>query len=283
MPPASALNAKTSPLLKATLALALACGVTFLAVSRPLTAPLPSTVEIADMTWIEVRDAILRGQDTVLVPSGGIEANGPHMIMAKHQHIVAATARMIAEGHGRMLVAPVIAHVPEGDFDPPSGNMTLPGTIGVSEATFEGILEGTARSLKAAGFRRIAFIADHGQSQAPQARVASRLDGEWRASGVRVLSLDAYYAEGDKAQQALLRARGETPATIGDHAGLQDTAELLAVHPAGVRIERLSRLLPSMERDGSSGAPQKATPELGRELLRLKVEAALAQLAASGT
>jgi creatinine amidohydrolase/Fe(II)-dependent formamide hydrolase-like protein len=251
--------------------------------SRPLTAPLPSTVEIADMTWIEVRDAIGRSLDTALVPSGGIEANGPHMITGKHQHIVAATARMIAQGHGRMLVAPVIAHVPQGDFAPPSGNMTLPGTIGVSEATFEGVLEGTARSLKAAGFRRIAFIADHGQSQAPQARVAARLDGEWRASGVRVISLDAYYAEGDKAQQALLKARGETSATIGDHAGLQDTAELIAVHPAGVRMERLSRLLPAMERDGSSGAPQKATQELGRELLRLKVEAALAQLAASGT
>jgi creatinine amidohydrolase/Fe(II)-dependent formamide hydrolase-like protein len=264
------------------MALALAGAVTLFAVTRPLTAPLPSTVEIADMTWIEVRDAIGRGLDTALVPSGGIEANGPHMITAKHQHIVMATARMIAEGHGRMLVAPVIAHVPEGEFDPPSGNMTLPGTIGVSEATFEGILEGTARSLKAAGFRRIAFIADHGQSQQAQARVAARLDAQWRASGVSVLSLDAYYVEGDKAQQALLKARGETPATIGDHAGLQDTAELLAVHPAGVRMERLARLLPAMERDGSSGAPQKATPELGRELLRLKVEAALAQLAASG-
>jgi creatinine amidohydrolase/Fe(II)-dependent formamide hydrolase-like protein len=279
MSPSSAQAPKASPLLKAALALALAGGVTLFAISRPLTAPLPSTVEIADMTWVEVRDAISRGLDTALVPSGGIEANGPHMVTGKHQHIVAAAARMVAESHGRMLVAPVIAHVPEGEFDPPSGNMTLPGTIGVTEATFEGILEGSARSLRAAGFRRIAFIADHGQSQAPQARVAARLDAQWRASGVRVISLDAYYTEGDKAQQAHLKARGETPATIGDHAGLQDTAELLAVHPAGVRLERLSRLLPAMERDGSSGAPQKATAELGRELIRLKVEAALAQLA----
>ncbi|MGL4727269.1 MAG: creatininase family protein, partial [Bosea sp. (in: a-proteobacteria)] len=91
------------------------------------------------------------------------------------------------------------------------------------------------------------------------------------------------YAEGDKAQQTHLKAQGETPATIGNHAGLQDTAELMAVHPAGVRLERLERLLPALEADGSSGAPRRATPELGRELIRLKVEAALAQLAKAGS
>jgi creatinine amidohydrolase/Fe(II)-dependent formamide hydrolase-like protein len=283
MSPASAPTANSSPLLKAALALALASGVTLFAVTRPLTALLPSTVEIADMTWIEVRDAVARGRDTALVPSGGIEANGPHMVTGKHQHIVAAAARMIAERHGGMLVAPVIAHVPQGEFDPPTGNMVLPGTIGVTESTFEGIIEGTARSLKAAGFRRIAFIADHGQSQAPQARVAARLNAEWGKAGMRVIALDAYYTQGDKAQRVWLQARGETPATIGDHAGMQDTAELLAAHAAGVRMERLSRLLPALEHDGSSGSPQRATPDMGRELLRLKVEAALAQLAGAGT
>ncbi len=96
---------------------------------------------------------------------------------------------------------------------------------------------------------------------------------------MRVQALDAYYTEGDKAQQAHLKAQGETAVTIGDHAGLQDTAELLAIHPAGVRLERLSRLLPALENDGSSGAPRRATPEMGQELLRLKVEAALRALA----
>jgi creatinine amidohydrolase len=270
-------------LLRVSLGLMLAASVTLFAMTRPLTAPLPRTIEIADMTWVEVRDAIARGQDAALVPSGGIEANGPHMIISKHQHIVSATARMIAEAHGKMLVAPVIAHVPEGDFEPPTLNMTLPGTIGVTEAVFEGILEGTARSLKAAGFKRIVFMADHGQSQAPQARVAARLSEQWRAAGISVMALGDYYTQGDKAQQAYLIAQGETPASIGDHAGLQDTAELLAVHPGGVRLERLQRLLPALEPDGSSGAPRRATPDMGHQLIRLKVEAALAQLARTGS
>jgi creatinine amidohydrolase/Fe(II)-dependent formamide hydrolase-like protein len=53
-------------------------------IQRPLTAPLPSTLQIDDMTWVEVRSAIALGFTTVLVPSGGIEQNGPHMILGKH-------------------------------------------------------------------------------------------------------------------------------------------------------------------------------------------------------
>ncbi len=268
--------------LRAVLVASLAAAGALAFVSRPLTAPVPATVEMADMTWIEVRDAIRRGVDTVIVPSGGIEANGPHMTLGKHQHIVALTARMIAEGRGRTLVAPVIAHVPQGAYEPPTANMTLPGTIGVTEPVFEGILEGSARSLKSAGFRRIVLMADHGGSIAPQARVAARLSEEWRASGVRIIALEGYYRDGDRAQRAILKARGETDATIGDHAGLQDTAELMAAHPASVKLDRFDQIGPRLEPDGSSGNPRRAGPELGRELLKAKVDAALAELSAAG-
>ncbi len=56
----------------------------------------------------------------------------------------------------------------------------------------------------------------------------------------------------------------------------------MAAHPAGVRLERLSRALPALEPDGSSGRPERATAEMGRELIRLKVSAGLAQLRAAG-
>jgi creatinine amidohydrolase/Fe(II)-dependent formamide hydrolase-like protein len=264
------------------LAALLAAGLGFAAVTRPLTAPLDATVEMADMTWVEIRSALERGYDTVIVPSGGIEQNGPHMVTGKHQHIVALAARLIAERRGRTLVAPVVAYVPEGDYDPPSGNMKFPGTLGVPAPVFAATLEGIARSLKSAGFKRIVFIADHGESQAPQEAAAEKLSREWVASGVRVLALGDYYRNGDAAQQAHLKALGHAPAAIGDHAGLQDTAELMAAHPAGVKLERLARLIPSFEADGSSGAPARATPDLGRQLIDLKVKAALDQLDAAG-
>jgi creatinine amidohydrolase len=246
--------------------------------SRPLTAPLPTTTAMAEMTWVEVRTAIQHGYDTVLVPSGGIEQSGPHMILDKHQHIVGLTSRLIAEAHGRMLVAPVISLVPQGAYAPASGNMIYPGTIGVTEEVFAGMLDGVARSLKSAGFRRIVFIADHGQSQKTQAGVAARLTREWAQSGTSVIALGDYYSKGDAAQRALLVARGETPASIGDHAGMQDTAELMFAHGAGVKPQRLGTL--TLEADGASGQPDRASAELGKLLIDLKVKAALAQLAA---
>src|ERR1700738_552689 len=119
---------------------------------RPLTAPLPDTIEIADMTWVEVRSAIARGYTTVIVPSGGIEQNGPHMVLGKHDYIVRFTAERIASELKNTLVAPVVSFVPEGDFVPPTGNMQFPGTIGVANDVYAGLLEGIARSLKSAGF-----------------------------------------------------------------------------------------------------------------------------------
>jgi creatinine amidohydrolase len=216
------------------------------------------------------------------VPSGGIEANGPHMTTDKHQHIARLAARMIAQGHGAMLAAPVLPLVPQGSYVPPTGNMQLPGTIGVTEEVFAATLDGVARSLKTAGFRQIVFMADHGQSQKPQEAVAARLTHEWRADGIKVLALADYYREGDKRQRALLQAMGETPDTIGDHAGLQDTAELMFAHPESVRLERLVRSFPTLEADGSSGKPARATRELGEKLIRAKVDAGLAQLRAAG-
>jgi creatinine amidohydrolase len=245
---------------------------------RPLTAPLPNTVVIADMTWVEVRSAIAHGYATVIVPSGGIEQNGPHMILAKHDYIVRANAERIAAQLGHTLVAPVISFVPEGDYDPPTGHLRFPGTIGVSEAAFAAVLDGAARSLKAGGFTTICFIADHAGSLKPQAEVAARLAQEWAGQGIRVIDVSDYYA--DEPQTQLLKDQGETPATIGQHAGITDTSELMAVHPAGVDLARFTEAPFTLEPNGVSGDPMRASAERGRALSDIKVAAAVQQIKA---
>jgi creatinine amidohydrolase len=247
-------------------------------VQRPLTAPLPDTVEIADMTWVEVRSAIARGYTTVIVPSGGIEQNGPHMILGKHDLIVGFTAARIAAQLGKTLVGPVIPFVPEGDYDPPQGHLRFPGTIGVSEQAFAGVLDGIARSLKAGGFTTICFIADHGGSVKPQAEVAARLSREWAGQGVRVLDVSDYYA--DEGQTNFLKGEGETPASIGEHAGITDTSELMAVHPQGVDLGRFADAPFTLESNGVSGDPMRASAERGRALVDIKVQAAVRQIKA---
>src|SRR5262245_48525523 len=278
--PEASMPKRQSTLRMVTIALA-AIALALAFAGRPLTAPLPNTIKMADMTWLEVRSAIDHGYTRVLVPSGGIEQNGPHMILGKHDHIVGFTAERIASELGRTLVAPVVSFVPQGDYAPPTGNMRFPGTIGVPDAVFAGVLEGIARSLKAAGFKTICFIADHGGSAYPQVEVAARLAREWAGEGVTVISVDDYYFAAGEQQENLLQAQGETLSTIGRHAGITDTSELMAVHPAGVDLARLAALPFSLEPTGFDGDPRRASAERGRALLTLKIDAAVRQIKAA--
>jgi creatinine amidohydrolase/Fe(II)-dependent formamide hydrolase-like protein len=248
--------------------------------SRPLTAPLPNTLRLTDMTWVEVRSAIAQGHTRVIVPSGGIEQNGPHMILGKHDHIVGFAAERIAAELGHTLVAPVVSYVPQGSYAPPEGNLRFPGTIGLPDDVYAGMLEGIAWSLKLAGFKTICLIADHGGSAVPQAALAQRLSREWAADGVKVISVDDYYGAAGEAQTKLLVGQGETLKSIGQHAGITDTSELMAVHPQGVDLSRLASFPFPREPTGADGDARRASAERGRALIALKVEAAVRQIRA---
>ena len=241
---------------------------------------LPATLQMRHMTWIDIKAAIDRGATTVIVPTGGIEQNGPHMTLGKHDAIVSAAAERIATSLGNTLVAPVVSFVPQGEIDPPSGNMLFPGTIGISETVFEALLEGIARSLKHAGFKDIVFIGDHGMSQGAQSRVATKLTREWSWSwtAVRVHQADKYYD--DSEQIAVLKKQGETAETIGQHASLIDTAELMSVNPAAVDLGRLQLANGNLAKMGGSGDPARASITRGADLLRMRIEAATQQIEA---
>lgn len=247
---------------------------------RPLTAPLPQTVYLEEMTWVEVRAAVARGMTTAIVPTGGVEQNGPHMVLGKHNYIVRATSGAIAEALGDALVAPVVAYVPEGETDPPTGHMAFAGTLSVPEPVFAAVLEHTARSLRTHGFTTIAFVGDSQGNQAAQAAVAERLSREWAADGVRVLHVGDYYA--GNGQVDWLLEQGETMDSIGGHAGIRDSSELMAVYPEGLRGDRLAANGGRAgEPTGVSGDPTRASAERGRALLKLKVEAALKEIRAA--
>lgn len=159
-----------------------------------------------------------------------------------------------------------------------SGHMKYPGTLGVTETAFAGVLEGVARSLKAAGFKTICFIGDHGQSQPVQADVAARLTREWERTGVRVVQVTSYYAV--PAQTKKLQSEGFSLEQIGQHASVIDTSELMAVNPKGVDLARYSRSFLPQEHDGVYGNPTRSTQALGANLIRMRIEAAAAQIRA---
>ena len=236
----------------------------------------PDTIWMAEMTWPEYREALRQGVDTVLVPVGGTEQGGLHLALGKHDRVVSAAVERAARRLGRTLVAPVMPYAPEGDFAPPGANLLLPGTIGISPAAMEAVAEGIARSLKLHGVRIIAFVADHGLTQAALANVARRLNTEW-PGGPLVLHLAAYYHTNGQIEWLL--ERGETQKSIGYHAGIRDTSELMFVWPDGVRNDRLlSRRLGLGEATGAVGDPGQATAETGRTMIKLKVDRIVAAI-----
>jgi creatinine amidohydrolase len=264
-------------LLSAALAAALVVGIgVAITPSRTLTAPLSNLVTIKDLTWVQVQTAVQSGHTTVIVPTGGIEQNGPHMIVGKHDYIVGWAANKIAAGLGRTLVAPVVSYVPQGQYEPAEGHLRFPGTIGLPEPVFAQVLEGIARSLRAGGFKTICFIGDHGGSQDVQAEVAARLTKLWAKDGVQVVHVAAYYD--DKEQFKKLVAEGETVSKIGQHAGIIDTSELMAIHPAGVELSRYVRPALVPITTGVVGDPTTSSAERGRELIDMRVAAAIQQI-----
>jgi creatinine amidohydrolase/Fe(II)-dependent formamide hydrolase-like protein len=218
----------------------------------------------------------------VLIPSGGTEQNGPHMVLGKHNVRVRAIAGQIAQRLGNAVVAPVLAYVPEGAVTPPVAHMRFAGTISIPDAVFEAVLEATARSFRQHGFRDVVFLGDHGGYQKSQERVAAKLNREWaRDGGCRVLALSSYYRVTQTDYVAELKRRGFSQAEIGNHAGLADTALALAIDPALVHSDQLARAAKSGEREGVSGDPRRATVEAGQAGVALIVESSVAAIRAA--
>lgn len=248
-----------------------------------LGAALPAVaagVHLEELTTVELRERIAAGATTVLVPIGGTEQNGPHLVLGKHNVRVRWLAALIARQLGQSVVAPVVAYVPEGAIEPPAAHMRWAGTISVPVPAFEAVLEATARSLCRHGLRDVVFLGDHGSYRASLQRVAARLD----RPDCRAHALPEYYHASSEGFRQLLAARGFTAAEIGSHAGLADTALALAADPGLVRGE----LQAKGPGEGVSGDPRRATAELGRagaELIVAQSVAALRQRlpAAAGT
>ena len=151
-----------------------------LTMERPIEAL--NSIWIEELTWIEIRDAMAAGTKTVIIPTGGIEQNGPYVAMGKHNYVLQGACEGIARELGNALCAPIVKLVPEGGIDEPTGHMRYPGTISLREETFHAVLDDVASSLQAHGFENIVFIGDSGGNQAGMAVVADRLNERWGKS-----------------------------------------------------------------------------------------------------
>ena len=236
----------------------------------------PGDPYIEQMTWTEIRDAMQAGKTTVIVPTGGVEQNGPHMVMGKHNYIVTFAAGQLARELGNALVAPTVAWVPEGSYER-EGFGDKPGVITNPAPSYQNLLEAAARSLESHGFTEILFIGDSGGNQGGMREVADELAEEWADGATNVYALLDYYQKGQEYSRAWLQAAyGYDMQQIGSHAGISDTSAVMYVFAAGVRNDLR---MPGGGRPdaGVTGDPTLASAEIGRTVINLKVVAAMQQ------
>ena len=202
--------------------------------------PLPTnnTVWLEEMTWMDVRDAIAAGKNTVIIPTGGIEPNGPWLVLGKHNYVLQTNCDVIARKLGNALCAPIQKLVPEGRIEPQSGHMRSPGTLSLRQETYKAVLTDLAHSLKMHGFQNIVFIGDSGGNQDGQAQVADSLKAAWGGNPV-VAQIEEYY-NAPEGTPNVLRELGVTTEGMPSD-GLHDspgiTLNMMLTDPKSIRYD----------------------------------------------
>lgn len=231
-------------------------------------APCPiaarDTLWIEEMTWMEVRDALKAGKDTVLICTGGVEQNGPYLATGKHNYVLRGTAERIARKLGDALVAPIVPFVPEGDISPPTLHMKYPGTISLSEDTYRRLLTDLCASFRTHGFKHIVLLGDSGGNQEGMKAVAGALNSQWSDGETRVHYIPEYYDYGGL--NKWLEEQGIEQTDEGFHDDFGMTAMMMTVDPVAVRMDERIRAK-KFSINGIDLAPAEKTIEWGRKII----------------
>ena len=275
----------------ATLALLLSVGLASQAAaqrqSRLDMTDFPRPIAAADNVWIEeltvleIRDLLRDGTTTALILTGGIEENGPYLTTGKHNHVMRVMGESIARRLGNALAAPIVTIEP-GNPE----NASSPGSIRLSQETFQAVLRDMATSLKAQGFTDIFLLGDNGGSRRSLAAVAEELTEAWRGQGVVIAHIPEYYNYDDVlVYQRDVLGVDEDPELERLHDDYYITSIIMNDNPEYVRLQqRIDAGKASI--NGISILPAEQAIEHGRRLIEFRtdvtVEAIKKAMAAGG-
>jgi creatinine amidohydrolase/Fe(II)-dependent formamide hydrolase-like protein len=149
------------------------------------------TVWIEEQSWMETRDAIRAGKTIAIIGSGGNEQNGPYEPNGKHNYVLRATCDAIARRLGNALCAPIVTLEPGN----PEREGLTPGSVFITQATFNAILTDMSTSLESMGFKDIVMIADSGGNVTGMRDTAAALNAKWKGTSARAHYITEYYEE----------------------------------------------------------------------------------------
>ena len=201
--------------------------------------PSPTTREMNLLGWQEFAELVPERIETVLVPTGTLEAHG---VLPNGSDNLApeAMARELAAKLDA-LVAPTLNYGVTGSLD------AFPGSLSIDAAAYEAFVESLLAGLAGNGFKNLIVLNGHGGPQtAILERVAERVGREQR---VRTLVANWWTVASDITKEVF----GQD----GGHAGNNETAYVQAIVPEHVHPERYA---PDMATPGSNTAGWRAYP-----------------------
>ena len=183
---------------------------------------------LSELTSPEVRDAIARGIDVVIIPVGSTEQHGTHLPLSTDSiHTVAVLERV-----AQRLLALVAPLMPVGRAD---HHMAFPGTITVSHETLHAVMRDWCDSLFKHGFRHVLVYSGHGGNAVPLARIIDDLVREKPSRSIIGCTDWRIY---DDALFPVAKAFGVTMKEAGWHAGELEASMILALDERLVHMDR---------------------------------------------
>lgn len=168
---------------------------------------------INDLSWEQFRDRVPSLCDLAIIPVGTIEAHGA-IPLGTDTIIPEALAADLAPRLNGLIAPPV-------PYGVTNSLLPYPGSTTVSSATFSAYLFESAAGLVDAGFRRIVILNGHGGQSGEVGNVVARLWNEKRAYAVAV----EWWGFAHELSASLY------PGTVSGHAGVEETAMIVAIAP----------------------------------------------------
>lgn len=183
----------------------------------------PTTRQMNLIGWQEFAELVPEQIETVLIPTGTVEAHG---VLPNGSDNLAPEA-MAAEIAERLnaLVAPTLNYGVTGSLD------AFPGTFSIDPEAYEAFVRSILTGLASNGFKNLVILNGHG---GPQTEILERVaEDVGRHQRVRTLVTNWWSMTSD----VLFDVFGEN----GGHAGLNETAYVQSIVPQQVHPERYSK------------------------------------------
>ena len=218
----------------------------------------------------------------MLLPLGAVEQHGPHLSVSTDTDIVTQLAQQAERKlPDTVLLCPTL---PVGSSH---HHRSFGGTLSLAPELYTQVIINLVESLIIGGFKRIVLLNGHGGNITPVKQALSVLSHRFDASHQQTIALATYWELAGNAFAG--EAPMESPAL--SHACEYETSLMLHLFPEKVWMERAERALRPesngyipweddepyrgvtiikqtefVSSNGSSGEPQRGTPEKGKHL-----------------